>query len=192
MEYHIRKALESDISAIAHTITTIFEKEYLVLTKNMAHMTKALESGIDFKRFLIAEQNGEIIGLIASSDCSGRSVFPTKKAFKENLGSIRGAIAFNLFSGESMRPLPYPETTGYVEYVGVLEKARGKGLAKEMMREIIQNNPQYSDFVLEVYDNNIPAQKSYANFGFIEFNRTPIKFAKIRGFEYKIGMKYSK
>ena len=48
-----------------------------------------------------------------------------------------------------MPPLSYPETTGYIDLVGVLKKARGKGVTKEMLTTMIENNPQYDMFVLE-------------------------------------------
>ena len=72
--------------------------------------------------------------------------------------------------------------------LGVLQKARGKGVAKELLKEIINYNPQYNEFILDVDSINASAIKSYTDFGFTEFKRIPVvKFLK----RSKIFMKYT-
>ena len=87
-----------------------------------------------------------------------------------------------------MRPLSYPETTSYIDVVGVLQQARGKGVAKKMLKTMIENNPQYNEFVLEADSKNASAIKSYTDFGFVEFNREQfLVFVK----RYRVFMKYT-
>lgn len=192
MEYQVRKAKESDRFNIARTIANSFKKEFSILTKDMERIAHAFEHGIDISRFFVTEQDDKIIGIIACTDCTGRAVKVNKKECTKHLGFIWGLICFKIFSNEFMFPLKYPITTGYIEFVGVLERARGKGIAKEMLNEIINYNSQYNEFILDVYDVNIPAQKSYIDFGFVEFNRIPVKYAKLKGFNAKVCMKYMK
>ena len=111
---------------------------------------KVLENGIAADYFYVAEQNEEIIGIIACGDCTGRVIGTTKEECKKYLGLIRGTVAFKLLSLNLMQPLSYPVTTGYIEVVGVLQQARGKGIAKKMLQEVIKNNTKYNEFILEV------------------------------------------
>jgi ribosomal protein S18 acetylase RimI-like enzyme len=186
----IRQATGQDKRGIAHTIAYSFEREFSMLIKDMERVAKAFEEGIDASRFFVAEQNGEVVGMIACTDCTGRAVSLDRRSFITHWGLLRGLIGYMVMKPEFMFPLPYPVTTGYIEFVGVLKRARGKGLAKAMLKEIIEQHPQYDEFILDVTDVNIPAQKSYQDFGFIEFERVPEKHSKQKGFNSKIFMKY--
>ena len=189
MDYIIRKAQESDCKNIAFALTKSFEKIFSAFTKDMELMAKVFENGITFERFFVAEQNSKIIGIIGCGDCKRRVIKSTKEECKKYLGYIKGNIVFCIIKKELMRPLTYPETTGNIDVVGVLAEARGKGLAKELLKEIMENNPQYNEFILEVDSINTSAIKSYTDFGFIEYKREPIiKFFK----RSRIFMRYEK
>jgi ribosomal protein S18 acetylase RimI-like enzyme len=186
----IRQAAEQDKRGISRTIAYSFEKEFSMLIKDMERVAKAFEDSIDVSRFFVAEQNGEVVGMIACTDCTGRAVEVNRKAFVSHWGFFRGMIGYTILKPEFMSPLQYPSTTGYIEFVGVLKQARGKGLAKTMLKEIIERHPQYDEFFLDVTDVNIPAQKSYQAFGFVESHRVPEKHPKQRGFNSRIYMRY--
>ena len=158
----------------------------------MERIALILESGIDVSRFVVAEQNGEVVGITACADCNGRAVMPNKKQFRKHLGFLRGTIGFHILKDEFMVPVQYPETTGYIEFVGVLNHARGQGIAKGLLKEIMAYKPQYTEFVLDVTDTNTSAQKCYTDFGFVEFDRKPQKYAKMSGYSAKIYMRYIK
>jgi len=187
MEYVIRKARESDSSKIARTLAYSFEKGLSPLTKDMERIARVFENGIATDCFYIAEQDDEMIGAAAFSDFTGRALKSTKSECKEHLGFIRGSLAYRILCSELMRPHSYPENTAYIDVVGVLEKARGKGVAKEMLRAIIKNNSKYDEFILEADSVNSSAIKCYTDLGFVEFKRVPIiKFFK----RSRVYMKY--
>ena len=189
MDYIVRKALESDSDNIAKTLANSFEKTLSIISKDMECFSKIFDNGIMTDRFYVAEENGEIIGVVACSDCNtGRAMGSTKSECIKHLGSIRGRIAFKFICMDLMAQLPYPETTSYIDVVGVLVKARGRGVAKEMLKAITENNMQYDEFILEVDSINTSAQKCYTDFGFVEFKRKQV-FKFIR--RYSIFMKYS-
>lgn len=179
MDYIVRKANESDRANIAKAIALSFEKVFAVFTKDMTRMAKVFEGGIIIERYFVAEQHGEIIGIVAVGDCVSRVNSSTKEECVKNLGRIRGALAFKVINKEMMRPHEYPGTTGYIDIVGVVPKARGKGVAHELIREIVKNNTQYGEFILDVDSANTPAVKSYEKFGFVEYERKrPLKILK--------------
>lgn len=188
MDYIVRKARESDNLNIAKTLAYSFEKSLSIVTKDMERIIKVFENGVATDRFHVAEQNEKIIGAIACVDCTGRALKVTKDDCIKYLGLFRGRIAFKVISSNLMRPHIYPVTTGYIDVVGVLQQARGKGVAKEMLRKVIESNSEYNEFILDVDSINLSAIKSYTDFGFVEFKREPIfKFLK----RSKIFMKYT-
>jgi ribosomal protein S18 acetylase RimI-like enzyme len=199
MEYTIRKAVENDKEQIAQTIAYSFKEDFIGKTKDMDVIASILvknayifENGVNTDRFIVAEQNGKIIGVIVCADCTVRAVVPTKKDCRKKLGFIRGSISYMVFREEFVNPLELPPTTGAIDIVGVLEEARGQGIAKAMLEKTVEDNPQYSEFVLNVKDNNAPAIKAYEKFGFSEYERVPYKWAKQAGFSAKVWMKYTK
>ena len=188
MEYNVRKARETDNKNISIAITYSFEKILSVFTKDMERMAKVFENGIATDRFYVAEQDKKIIGIIGCGDCSERVLKSTKDECKKYLGLIRGLLAFRVIKSELMRPHPYPITTGYIDVVGVLPQARGKGVAKELLKQVIENNTKYDEFILDVDSINVSAIKSYRDFGFIEYKRVPAFFFLKRS---RIFMKYT-
>ncbi len=190
MHYIVRKAQESDRHNLSKTFAYSFEKDFSALVKDMDRIAKVLEDGILIDHFYVAEQEKAIIGIIACTDCNERAVQLSRRECIKQLGFFWGLIGFSILSAELTRPLDYPNNTGYIEAVGVLQHARGQGIAKALLKEITRNNASYSEFVLDVTDINTSAQKCYADFGFVEFKRTPVKHAKQRGYSSKIAMKY--
>jgi len=187
MDYIVRKARESDKLDIAKTIADSFEKSFRIVARDTDRVAGILENGIAADRFYVAERDGKIIGIAAYADCTGRAMNPTKDDCQKHFGRARGLIIFKLFCFNLLRPLTYPATTGYIDIVGVVKEARGKGVAKELLREIIRNNSQYNEFVLDTDSINASAIKSYTDFGFVEIERVPIvKFVK----RSKVVMKY--
>ena len=189
MDYVVRKARESDSCNIAKTLAHSFEKNLSILTKDIECIARIFDNGVNTDCFYIAEQNDEIIGVVAYTDCkTGRALKATKSDCIKHLGFIRGIIAFKFICSDLMRPLSYPETTGYIDVVGVLKKARGRGVAKELLKAMIENNPQYDKFVLEVDSKNASAVKSYTDLGFVEFKHEQV-VPFIR--RYRIFMRYT-
>ncbi|MCL2707107.1 MAG: GNAT family N-acetyltransferase [Dehalococcoidia bacterium] len=174
MNYAVRKARESDRMNIARTLAYSFEKALSLLSKDSERIVKIFGNGIDIRRFFVAEQGDAIIGAAACADCTGRAISASKSDCTKHLGAIRGRIVFRIVRSELMRPLIYPATTGYIDVVGVLAQERGKGVAKEILRELIKNNSQYNEFILDADSTNIQALKCYSAFGFVEFKRAPL------------------
>ena len=180
MDFSIRKANGDDKAQIARTLAYCFEQDFSGLTKDMERIARVLENGVDARRFIVAEYDSRIIGITGCADFTGRALSPTKKDCINHLGFIRGSIAYIVLYEESIKPLKCPATTGVIDFVSVLENARGKGVAKAMLDETVESNPQYSEFILNVKDNNDRAIGIYERFGFAEYERVPYKWAKQR------------
>jgi len=192
MDIIIRKAKSDEGTAIAQVIARSFEKDFGMFAKSLDQVAKLFESGVNAERFLVAEQGGKLIGILGCGDRNVRSLAPSKKSVRQTLGLVRGFLVNMIMAEEFLKPFDYPETTGWVEIVGVLEEARGKGVVKALLSEMISHFPQYDEFILNTQDTNHAALGLYAKFGFGEFMRVPYKFAKHTDFESKVHMRYTK
>ena len=186
---HIRKAKETDRSAVALCIAEGFEKDFSILCKDTQKVSDAIASGLNMERFFVADIEGNIAGVLAISDCTGRAAKAEKSSLKKHFGFFKGIIAAFILKEEFEKHIEYPVTTGYIEFVAVLKKYRKQGIAATMLREsMLLTN--YRDFVLDVIDVNESAIKCYTNVGFEEFKRVPEKHGKQKGFNERIFMRY--
>ena len=190
MNFTVRKAKPTENLSITRTLAYAFEKDFSRLTKDMERVAKAFETGIATNRFIVAEQNGEIIGIAGCADCTGRVLNVSKRDSRKHFGLIRGTIAHMAFRGEFMNQLDFPPTTGVIDFVGVLPKSRGQGVATALLEKVVESNPKYTEFVLNVKDNNYSAIRVYERFGFVEYERVPYKWAKQVGFKELVWMRY--
>ena len=191
-DVQIRRADTADQGAIANTIAAAYRSDFEQLTKDMAKIARAISSGVQVDRFWVAEKNEKIIGVAACTDINGRAVTASRTDCRKELGYVRGSLAHRVFDKEFTAQLTYPPDTGYIEFVGVLEAFRGQGIAKQLITQIIDDNPQYRKFVLDVTDINRAGISAYRKLGFTEYNRIPAKHPRWEGFTEKIYMKYTR
>ena len=185
MSYVIRKAVESEKLNIARTIAYSFEKDFSGFAKDMDRLAKALEEGVATHRFIVAEQNGELVGVLGYADGEGRPISVTKKDCRKYMGFFKGFVAHMVLVEEFMLPLNCPRNVGCIDVVGVLEKARGQGIAKSLLEEAARYNSSHTEI-------SSTAIRLYEYFGFVEYKRMPYKFAKSAGFKEKVHMRYTK
>lgn len=186
---YIRKAKENDRNDAALCIAEGFEKDFSALCKDTQKVANAIAAGLNMERFYVADIKGDIAGVLAISDCTGRAARVEKVSLKRHLGFLKGMIGTLVLKEEFEGQLEYPATTGYIEFVAVRKKYRKQGIATTMLQESMLL-ADYQDFVLDVTDVNSNAIKCYTNIGFEEFKRTPEKHGKQKGFNEKIFMRY--
>lgn len=189
MDLIIRKAEESDRSDLAACIAEGFEKDFSILCKDTKRVADGIKRGIHIDMFYVAQQNGEIIGVLAITDCNGRAVMTDGESYRKYFGFIKGMIAKKVLREEFEAPLKYPADTGYLEFVCVRKKARKRGVASIMIKESMKMS-SYREYVLDVTDANEPAIQCYEKIGFQEFERVEEKHSKQKGYHAKIYMKY--
>ena len=73
---HIRKAEETDRNHVAFCIAEGFEKDFSILCKDNQKVADAIAVGLHMERFYVADVKGNIVGLLAVSDCNGRTSIP--------------------------------------------------------------------------------------------------------------------
>lgn len=186
---HIRKAKETDRNNAALCIAEGFEKDFSVLCKDNQKVADAIAAGLNMERFYVADIKGDIVGVLAISDCNGRAAKVEKVSLKKQFGFFKGLIGAFVLKEEFEGQLGYPVTTGYIEFVAVRKKYRRQGVATALLKESMPLT-NYQDFVLDVTDINSNAIRCYRNAGFEEFKRISEKHGKQKGFNEKILMRY--
>ena len=185
----IRRATEADRNNVAFCIAEGFEKDFSALCKDTQKVANAIAVGLNIDRFYVADIDGEIAGVLAISDSTGRAAKVNKASLKKHLGFIKGVIGAFVLKEEFEKTLEYPITTGYIEFVAVRKEYRRQGVATAMLKESMLL-AHYQEYVLDVTDINCNAIQCYANIGFEEFKRIPEKHGKQKGFNEKIYMRH--
>lgn len=187
----IRKATEKDRFDVANLFVRGFWDDFSKMKRPVEQIVKSLENGIFLDRVYISTEGGEAIGVISCSDCSGRALQIDMTACRRNLGLVTGTIAGHALAADYTKPLRYPPTTGYFDFIAVTEKARRKGIATRMMRSVMDQT-DYTEYMLTVTSINEVAQRLYRKFGFVEVGRITVRMSRQKGFREKVLMKYVK
>lgn len=185
------KACEADRPAIAFCIAESFEKDFAHLSNDSQKVAEAIASGIQIDKFYVVKVEDSIVAVMAISDALGRAIRTNLGAYIKSFGLIKGIIAKLMLRSELEKKLDYPITTGYVELVAVRKEFRHRGIATDMLQSAMEM-ADYDDFVLDVTDVNLPAIQCYINLGYQEFQRVKVRYAKQKGFNEKIFMRYKK
>lgn len=185
----IRAASRTDRGEIAFCVADAFSDEFDILCKDTQKVSKALERGIQTKRFIVATYCEKVVGALAIADCNGRSILTDPRSYRKYFGFIKGSLASVILKDEFVKALELPKTEGYIESVCVLKKFQGKGIATKMLNFAIENTP-YNNYQLDVTDINEYAIRCYKKCGFTVFRSEKVKHSKQKGFNAKLFMKY--
>lgn len=189
MSVAVRRAGEPDRREVALCIAQGFREDFSVLCRDEERVAAAIAPGLSLPRFFVGELAGEVAGVLAISDCTGRAARVEPKALRKHLGLLPGLLGTLVLREEFEKPLDYPPATGYLEFVAVKDRFRRQGVATRLLRESMAQSG-HTDFVLDVTDRNAGAMACYTRLGFKEFRRVPEKHPRQKGFAAKIYLRY--
>lgn len=164
----IRLAEENEREAVARCIAEGFERDFSLFSKNINKVTAALMPGVMLHRFYVAEQGEEIVAVAGISDCTGRAVYTDAEALRRNFGFWKGMLAKLVLKPEFEGRLPYPPTTGFIEFVAVRKAYRRQGIASLLLKEGMAK-AGCEEYVLDVMAENASAKSCYEKLGFRAF-----------------------
>ncbi|WP_281975368.1 GNAT family N-acetyltransferase [Halobacillus litoralis] len=162
-----------------------FSKDKAKLYKTFAHM-------FNTEVFYTAIVDGNIAAISACTQNNIPSVKLKYSEFRKHLGLFMGSIAYVILKKEFEKkkyPFQMRENMAAIEFVATSVNYRGKGLATELLKSILDAN-SYDEYVLEVADTNTNAIKLYEKLGFKEFLRIPQKHSEKSGVNNLVYMKY--
>ena len=167
-----------------------YEQGLKHFSKDTAKLAKALEHIFLLNSFYVAVEGGEIMAFIGCTAKKPPPIRLDKKILIRELGFIRGRIAvwgLNKYMVNHKYPFEMNANTGSIEFVATSAKHRGKGVAQGLLSHVMETEP-FSEYVLEVVDNNASAVRLYEKLGFKEFKRTPSPSPKHAGFNFFVYM----
>lgn len=170
MNIDIRPGREDERRDIAQCIAEGFERDFSFFCKDTDRVAAALSPGIHPTKFFVAIQGKEIKGVTGISDCTGRAVSTTYRAYRKNFGWLKGTFAKLILRKEFDKPLFYPPTTGFIEFVAIRKIFRRQGLASLLLKESMKQ-AGYKEYILNVIEENTPALKCYSKLGFQSFKK---------------------
>jgi len=167
-----------------------FMRHLSFFTTDEAKLGRAFEHSFVLEHFYVALIDGEIAAFVGCSDRTAPIIRLQRKDLCRHLGLVKGIIA-SIFVRKQMIEKPYPfilpPNTGSIDFVAASKKHRGKGVTKQLM-QYVMNQCGFTDYVLEVVDNNPNAIALYEKLGFKEFKRVKEKQAEHAGFDYYVYM----
>ena len=165
-----------------------FSKDEKVIARAFAHM-------FVLDRFYVAIDGDTIAGMIACTDGYNPSVKLSYTELYKNFGFFKGVIARLFLKKEFEGGIDDPSPQkGSIEFVGTAIDYRGKGVATQILKYILENT-SFSEYVIdEVADTNIPAISLYKKLGFAEYKKKSVspKVAKKIGISNFVSLKYIK
>ncbi len=191
--YQIRQGNAADSEGIANILLNAFDKEFAAFVRNVGRdaVLRFLADSIAPERFFLAQNDREMIAVLAISDSKGRAMKGAKHAAIRYFGPVFGRLMYYATFREFEAPLHDPPSTGYIEFVAVDKVFQRQGWASKLLQESMKLSP-YTHYVLDVADTNTGAYACYARLGFVETRRESVRMAKQKGFREKIYMEYSR
>ena len=188
MDALIRPAVEADRRGIADTIAEAFYDQFSSLTTDREAVAAAMAPMLNLSQFTVAEQNGQIVGAVGVNDAALYAVTIKPDILKQAMGFIKGTMATPILREEFNRPKQFAPGQAQVDFVSVRESARGQGIAKAMLRQVLSKD--YRLFTLDVTQGNEQVLPLYQSLGFVETGREQEKMAKMKGFSFRYLMAY--
>ena len=149
-----------------------FAHLFVAFSKDTELLAKAFAHIFELQHFYVAIQGEAIVGMTACTSGISPIVFD-KKACRKELGFLRGWIAYTQLTKYIVNhkfPFDFAPNMGRIEIVGTATVFRGKGIAYDLIKYIIEST-SYEEYVLEVIDDNVGAIKLYEKLGFETFEK---------------------
>lgn len=142
-------------------------------SKDKDQLARAFAHVFDIERFVVAVEGDKIAAVAACSDKKTPLISLDKKILRQTLGLVAGSFAHKMLQKHLVEhdyPFKLEEGTGSIEFVAAAPEFRRQGATYRLIEHIMQTEP-YSEYVLDVADNNTAAIALYEKLGFREFKR---------------------
>lgn len=191
MEYRLRIGTDKDNFGIAETIAEAFYDQFKAFSESITDIAGVLAPAIDSSRFYIAEEtsSGLVVGVAGFADEGGYPIGVQRDVLKKKLGWVKGTLAAWIMKDEFYTPKRLSDRQAHIGFVGVREGARGRGIARKLIRELLASTP-YAVYTLDVVEGNEKVLPLYEGLGFQHIGKKQERFGSVKGFTYRYLMEY--
>ncbi|HLR27108.1 MAG TPA: GNAT family N-acetyltransferase [Ruania sp.] len=176
--------------AAAALLARGFAQDFTAFSRDPDRLTAAFEPIIRPERFYLALHDGEPVGITTLTEGAQEVFAPRWAPLRRHLGVLRGSLMFLVVWYAFMGNDP-DATAGRANlgFVATAPEHRGKGVATELLRHLVQTSGHQVHVLRDIKDTNEAALNVYRSFGFAEYTRRTAHFARRAGFSAYISMK---
>jgi ribosomal protein S18 acetylase RimI-like enzyme len=178
------------------TITEVlvhgFAEDFVFFSSDLEQLTAAFEHMLILERFVVALVDGEPAAIASVTSRDQECFAPRLPEFRRHLGLLHGTISYPVVRSQFLgAPDEARDGLAEIAFVATAPAHQGRGVGTALMRYIIAL-PGYDEFILrEIKDTNTPALSLYRKFGFTEYQRRPVRFARRAGFGQYLSLRLS-
>lgn len=187
----VRKAIEQDREAIALINAKAFAKDWNFFYPDSNKVAQALAAGIFIPVYYVAVIDKQVVGFISCCTQDQRAQKIIEKAFQKTSGFFKGYMIAMMLKKEFEEPLHFSSHQLYIDILAVDPLFHHQGIASKMLSFALENT-QASEIIIKTSNNNIAALACYQKAGFAVYKSEKVSYAKQKGFNEYIYLKYEK
>lgn len=191
MSYHIRNGTEQDRQGIADAMAEAYFDQFKALTRDREGVARGLAPMLHPERFTVAvaQDTGRVAGTIGLSDMDGYAITVLPQVLREAMGFVKGNLAAAALREMVTRPRAFQPGQAHLDYVAVRVADRGQGMARQMLRHILDKKA-YALYTLDVTEGNERVLPLFEGLGFARTGTEPEKGAALKGFSFRYLLEY--
>lgn len=184
---------EAHRRGITEVLVRGFAEDFAYFSPDPDKLADAFAHMLILERFYAALVDGEPAAVASLTTGDEECFAPRAAEFRRHLGAVHGTISHMVVRSQFLgAPDDAREGLAEIGFVTTAPARQGRGVATALMRHLIAL-PGYDEFVLrEIKDDNAAALGLYAKFGFTEYERRPVRFARKAGFDHYVSLRLAR
>ena len=178
---------------ITEVLVRGFAEDFAYFSSDPEQLTAAFEHMLLLDRFVVALAEGQPAAIASITSSEQECFAPQLPEFRRHLGLLHGTISYLVVRSQFLgAPDEARDGLAEIGFVTTAPTHQRRGLGIALMQYIV-GSPGYDEFILrDIKDTNAPALGLYRKFGFTEYRRHPVRFARRAGFSHYLSLRLSR
>lgn len=178
---------------ITEVLVRGFAEDFAFFSSDPEQLTAAFEHMLLMDRFVVALAEGPPAAIASVTSRDQECFAPRLPEFRRHLGLLHGTISYLVVRSQFLgAPEQARDGLAEIGFVTTAPTHQRRGLGIALMQYIV-GLPNYDEFILrDIKDTNTPALGLYRKFGFTEYRRRPVRFARRAGFSNYLSLRLSR